>query len=266
MLWVTAAGRRAVATSLGVAMSMGVWLSGCSSSGSELPSTVDQIQRGWKVTTFYSAVEHLHDGPIKKVTGCIERGCATGQEYIGYYPSDFVDAVEFLGSGLLEHGPHDGRYLTWVRGEGFWVDLVPRDAAGGVLVPFESAAAGPEVLPLGTSFELSDCGRQEDGSAVPQALCDGLSAPQWTVVDEIPPGFGTERQIDLYVGNETPEAARGEDPYVTMLGADVTVSTVAAGQGGPAGATSTTELPFGATTTTGLPFGVTTTTRPTPGA
>lgn len=259
-----------LAIAVAVALGAGVaGLAGCSSSSAEAPAPVNEKQLGWEITTYYSAVEHLHRGPIKKVTGCLQQGCTSGEEYIGYYPSDFVDAVEFLGSGLLEHGPHDGRYLNFNEDEGFWVDLVPRDSEGGILVPYVSAAAGPEALPLGTAFQVADCGRREDGSAVPQEVCDRLSSPHWTVVDEIEPGFGGDRQVDLYLGNETPEVAHGDSPFTAMIGGDLTVDTdVTPGETGPgASTTSTTGLPFGVTTTTpggrtsttGPPFGVTTT-------
>lgn len=289
MLWVGAARRRAVVTSpvlavaavvaLGVGLAGLAGLAGCSSTSAEAPAPVNEDQLGWEITTYYSAVEHLHRGPIKKVTGCLQQGCLSGEEYIGYYPSDFVDAVEFLGSGLLEHGPHDGRYLNFDEQEGFWVDLVPRDSEGGILVPYVSASARADVLALGSSFQVTDCGRHEDGSAVPQPLCDQLSAPRWSVVDEIEPGFGGDRQVNLYLGDETPEVAHGDSPFTKMIGGDVVVTT-ALGPGeaeGGAGTTSTTGLPFGVTTTTpggatsttststrststsGLPFGATTT-------
>jgi hypothetical protein len=265
------------------------WLVGCSTSSAEPPPVVNEAQQGWEVTVYYSAVEHLHNGPIKKVVGCLQRGCDTRQEYIGYYPSDFVDAVEFLGSGLLEHGPHDGRYLNWAPKEGFWVDLVPRDSSGGILVPFVSAAASPDVLGAGSTFEVADCGRRHDGSAVPKMTCDALSAPLWTVADEIDPEPGVDegQQVSLFVGDETAAVARGDNPYAAMIGADITMETTippgdSESDGGSDAeadgrSTSTTRPPFGATTTspadgfpfgtttttTGPPFGVTTTTRPT---
>jgi hypothetical protein len=248
---------------LATVVAVGAWLVGCSTSSAEPPSVLSQAQQGWEVTVYYSAVEHLHGGPIKKVNGCLHRGCETRLEYIGYYPSDFVDAVEFLGSGLLEHGPHDGRYLNWSPKEGFWVDLVPRDSAGGILVPFVSAAAPPAVLGAGSTFEVADCGRRRDGSAVPKMTCDALSAPLWTVADEIDPEPGVDegQQVSLFVGDETAAVARGDNPYATMIGADITMDTTVppsdddadGDSDGDGTDTSTTGPPFGVTTTTTRP-------------
>jgi hypothetical protein len=267
----------------GVLLATGSLL-GCSNNG-EVAEPVVSPQTGWEITVYYTAVEHFHDGPPRRVAGCVILDCVDGTSHIGYFPSDFVDAVEFEGSGLMETGRYAGKYLNWAFDVGFWVDDVPRDSGGGVLVPFVSAAADPAVLPRGTAFQVMACGQAENGSDVPPSVCQQFTAPHWTIADEFTPGFGQARRVDLYVGDETSESFSDSEIHQRLVGAQLALSDTVPGAGpadpgapggpggtggpggpggpsGPGGPTSTVDLgPFGTTTTTQSPIA----TRPTVG-
>jgi hypothetical protein len=203
---------------------VGAALVGCSNDG-EVAEPVVTPQTGWEVTVYETAVEHFHDGPPRRVTGCVVDGCVDGRDHIGYYPSDFVDAVEFEGSGYLDTGRYAGSYLNWSHNTGFWIDELPRDSDGAPLVPFATAAAYPGVLPRDTVFHVVDCGQGEDGNPVPTTTCQRLQGPEWTVSDEPNPGFGEdERRVALYVGNETAASTDDETPVVKLLGAELATS------------------------------------------
>jgi hypothetical protein len=170
---------------------------------------------GWTVTVYYTAVQRFHSGTPTAVTGCPGIDCAHGHADLGTYPADFVTAVRAEGTGHTS----TGRYLNWSSDTGFWLDTAPRDSYGGVLQPFHSAAADPTVLPRGTTFTVTDCGRADGGDPVPAAVCVRLRGAHWAVVDEFTPGLGGAKHVDAYVGEETgPDFTRG-DWYVTLTGA-----------------------------------------------
>jgi hypothetical protein len=170
---------------------------------------------GWTVTVYYTAVQRFHGGTPTAVTGCPGIDCTHGHDDLGTYPADFVKAVKAEGTGHTS----SGRYLNWSSDTGYWLDTAPRDSYGGVLQPFHSAAADPGVLARGPSFTIADCGRVEDGGAVPAAVCARLRDAHWAVVDEFTPGLGGAKHVDAYIGEETGPAFTGTEWYLTLAGA-----------------------------------------------
>ncbi|MCO8276830.1 hypothetical protein M1L60_40245 [Actinoplanes sp. TRM 88003] len=178
-----------------------------------------RVSDGWEVTVYYTAVEKFHDGDPRAVTGCLKLDCSNGDDDLGTYPEDFVQAVEDEGTGRTA----SGRYLNWSYDIGFWLDSQPRSADGRALVPFVSAAADPGVLPYGTRFTISACGRQDDGSALPGTTCAALRRASWLITDEFTPGLGGSRHLDAYIGPETGPDFTDSDWYVTLHGARLTI-------------------------------------------
>jgi hypothetical protein len=176
-----------------------------------------RVSDGWEVTVYYTAVEKFHDGDPEPVTGCLELDCANGDDDLGTYPDDFVQAVQDEGTGRTAAG----RYLNWSYDIGFWLDSQPRSSDGRALVPFVSAAADPDVLPHGTRFIISSCGRPDE---VPAATCAALRRASWLVTDEFTPGLGGQRHLDAYIGPETGPDFTDSDWYVTLQGARLTMS------------------------------------------
>lgn len=179
---------------------------------------------GWEVTVYYTAVEQFHDGPPRTVRGCPQLECAGGDDDLGTYPSDFVDAVETEGTGRITSGPHAGQYLNWSHDVGFWLDSVPRDSHGGELQAFASAAADPDVLARATRFRVVDCGELDDGEEPPGPICQQLREPVWRIVDEFTPGLGGDRHVDLYIGEEASPDFTDSDLYTTLLDAQLAVT------------------------------------------
>lgn len=153
--------------------------------------------------------------------GCPQLECDGGDDDLGTYPSDFVDAVEAEGTGRITSGPHAGHYLNWSHDVGFWLDTAPRDSHGGRLQPFSSAAADAEVLANGTAFRVTACGRTDDGGDPPDSTCRRIREATWKVVDEFTPGLGGERHVDLYIGEETGPSFVSGDLYVSFEGATI---------------------------------------------
>jgi hypothetical protein len=170
---------------------------------------------GWTVTVYYTAVEKYHSGTPTAVTGCPRIDCTHGTADLGRYPEDFVAAVHDEGTGLTTAG----QYLNWSYDTGYWLDRAPRDTAGRPLRPFESAAADPDVLKPATRFTITDCGRQDDGSAPPAQVCAKLRAAHWTITDEFTPGLGGKKHIDAYIGRETGPGFTDSPWYTTLEGA-----------------------------------------------
>jgi hypothetical protein len=170
---------------------------------------------GWTVTVYYTAVASLHSGGAQRVTGCPELDCEPGdpdsRTDLGTYPAGFVTAVRDEGTGRTA----DGRYLNWSVDTGYWLDTAPRDSAGGVLTPWESAAADRDVLAAGRRFTVATCGSGE----VAAEVCDRLRGARWTVRDEFTPGLGGSRHVDLYIGEETGPGFTDSDWYVTLADA-----------------------------------------------
>ncbi|GAA2848147.1 hypothetical protein Acy02nite_02320 [Actinoplanes cyaneus] len=173
----------------------------------------------WEITVYYTAVEDFHDGADTEVTGCTRLECKDGQDDLGSYPADFVEAVRDEGTGRTS----SGQYLNWSYDVGFWLDSAPRTSDGQRLTPFFSAAADPDVLPQGTRFRITGCGVQDDGSAPQEAVCAALRDGAWTVTDEFTPGLGGSHHLDAYIGPETGENFTDSDWYVTLTGARLTI-------------------------------------------
>lgn len=171
----------------------------------QAPSPVNTApgSKGWALTVYYTAVDFYHAGPGQQVRGCLQLDCAGGQADLGSHPNDFVKAVRDEGTGRITVGPNAGRYLNWSVDVGFWLDTSPRDARGGVLMPWISAAADPSVA-FGTRFVVLDCGVDDstlkDGD-IPPNTCARIKAANWRVVDRFSsPHVG--RHLDLYIGEE----------------------------------------------------------------
>jgi hypothetical protein len=228
---VRAAGRR-IATLVAVAA-----LAGCSATAGHMapgisagpttgvsagPTTGPSARSsaGWELTVIYSAVEKFHTDKKVLVTGCPRLECSNGSDDLGRHPASFVKAVKEEGSGRLT----DGRYLNWSYDVGYWLDTAPRNASGGSLVPFVSAAADPSVLPQGTRITLTGCGHIQNKKAKPPAeVCDKLSAANWEISDQFTPGVGGEHHVDLYIGEETQKHFQNTQWYTTLSDATLTL-------------------------------------------
>ena len=160
-------------------------------------------------------MERFHDGEPEQVTGCPQRDCTDGDDDLGTYPADFVEAVRNEGTGRTR----DSKYLNWSYDVGFWLDSAPCDSGGRQLRPFVSAAADPGVLPRNSTFEITGCGRQDDGSPAQAHVCAALKSATWTVTDEFTPGMGGNRHIDAYIGPETGPDFTDSAWYVSLTGA-----------------------------------------------
>ncbi|MBM2614949.1 hypothetical protein JIG36_05170 [Actinoplanes sp. LDG1-06] len=179
-----------------------------------------RVSEGWEITVYYTAVEKFHDGDPTDVTGCLKLDCANGDDELGTYPDDFVQAVQDEGTGLTTAG----KYLNWSYDIGYWLDSAPRSADGRRLEPFVSAAADPGVLPHGTRFTITGCGHQDDNSPLPATTCTALRRGSWLITDEFTPGLGGNRHIDAYIGPETGPDFTDSDWYVTLHDARLTMN------------------------------------------
>ncbi|NMO54806.1 hypothetical protein HH310_26925 [Actinoplanes sp. TBRC 11911] len=182
----------------------------------------DPPSGGWELAVIYTAVARFHTDKKVSVTGCTKLQCSEGTDSLGRYPGSFVKAVKEQGSGRLT----DGRYLNWSYDVGYWLDTAPRNASGGTLVPYVSAAADPSVLPQGTAFTVTGCGHLSNKkSPPPAAMCDRLSAASWEVSDEFTPGSGGDHHVDLYIGEETQKNFTNTQWYNTLSGATLTLAS-----------------------------------------
>ncbi|WP_197717036.1 RlpA-like double-psi beta-barrel domain-containing protein [Glycomyces terrestris] len=180
--------------------------------------TATEPEPGWEVTVYYTAVESFHDGAPVAVTGCPTIECEGGDDPLGSYPEDFVQAVEDEGTGRITSGEHAGDYLNWSYDTGYWLDTEPRNSHGDPLRPFVSAAADPDVLPEGTRLRIADCGDAEDVTA---EVCEELQAADWIIEDEFTPGLGGEHHIDVYLGEEDQADFTETDWYTTLVNARI---------------------------------------------
>jgi hypothetical protein len=155
---------------------------------------------GWELAVIYTAVEKFHTDKKVRVTGCPKLQCSEGTDDLGRHPESFVQAVKQQGSGRLTNG----QYLNWSYDVGYWLDTAPRNASGGSLVSFVSAAADPTVLPQGTGFTVTGCGHVGNSKEkTPAKVCAKLSAAKWQISDQFTPGTGGDHHVDLYIGEET---------------------------------------------------------------
>jgi hypothetical protein len=179
------------------------------------PAQAGPVSRGWEITVYYTGVEQFHHEPAVTVTGCPKLACRDGSADLGSYPKDFVRAVRDEGTGRTAAGT----YLNWSYDTGYWLDTTTRDSYGNPLVPFVSAAADPGVLKRGTRFTVVSCGRSDDDSAPPAAVCEALRSASWLVTDEFTPGLGGSKHIDAYLGPETGPGFTDSPWYLTLTGA-----------------------------------------------
>ena len=205
--WLAAAGGVVVAT---------VGLAACTGSA---PS----VEQGWQVTVYYTAVESFHNrSDMVEVVGCRTLDCTQGEDPLGRYPRTFATAVKDEGTGRITEGPNAGRYLNWASSEGYWLDDAPRDQAGRPLEPYRSAAA--DGVPDGTLVRLVDCGNGFDGGPPADPPCTMLRDGQWEIRDAFTPGYGGDRHIDLYIGEEDrPDFTRSAH-FTTFEGATLEMS------------------------------------------
>jgi hypothetical protein len=176
---------------------------------------------GWELAVIYTAVEKFHTDKKVSVIGCTKLQCSEGTDKLGKFPAGFVKAVKDQGSGRLT----DGRYLNWSYDVGYWLDTAPRNASGGALEPFVSAAADPAVLPQGTRFTVAGCGHVASKTAKPPAeVCDKLKGASWEISDELTPGSGGDHHVDLYIGEETRKHFQDTQWYTTLRDATLTLA------------------------------------------
>ncbi|MER7546918.1 hypothetical protein ABTW95_28320 [Spirillospora sp. NPDC127506] len=171
---------------------------------------------GWRVTTYYTALESLYDGELKAVKGCARFHCSHGRTPLGKYPEDFLKVVQMEGSGRITEGPRRGRYLNWSHSVGFWLDDSTRDSRGRPLKPWTSAAADRSVLARGQRFAILGCGRDGSGRPIEPKVCAAFRGARWTVTDLFRPGYGGENHADVYLGEEK-GSRLSESPFYTTL-------------------------------------------------
>lgn len=171
---------------------------------------------GWRITTYYTALESLYDGKRKAVKGCTRFHCSHGKAPLGAYPEDFLKVVQMEGSGRITAGPRRGRYLNWSHSVGFWLDDTTRDSRGRPLRPWVSAAADKSVLARGQRFAIADCGRDGDDRPIEGRVCATFQKARWTVTDLFRPGYGGANHADVYIGEEK-ESRLSESPFYTTL-------------------------------------------------
>jgi hypothetical protein len=174
---------------------------------------------GWRITTYYTALESLYHGERKAVRGCARFHCSHGRTPLGSYPKDFLKVVQTEGSGRLTEGPERGRYLNWSHSVGFWLDDTTRDSRGRPLRAWASAAADRSVLARGRRFAIVDCGKDGNGRAIEDEVCTAFRKARWTVTDLFRPGYGGEDHADVYIGEEKGSRLAGSPFYTTLRGA-----------------------------------------------
>ena len=186
--------------------------------GCQGPETTE----GWRVTTYITPVSEFYDGAATQVRGHPDLH-SEAEVDLGSYPADFVAAVKEEGCGKISTGEHAGQYLNWSHDTGYWLDVSTRDSHGDPLVPFRTAAVDGE--DPGTRLEITDCGRNEDGSAVDDVVCRRLQDARWVVHDEFTPGYGGEKHVDLYLGEQEVAEIDGSPVWIAWTGATVTLRT-----------------------------------------
>jgi len=158
---------------------------------------------------YYTAVETYYSGPAQNVVGCRVLNCGSGKDALGSFPSDFVQEVKKEGTGKIAAGS----YLNWSIDTGYWLDSAPRDARGGVLIPFQSAAADPRIA-FGTAFHVLSCGGDTvAGTPVSAQVCARYQAPTWVVSDRFTEG-AVGNHVDLYIGEQDSAGFTGRDAYI----------------------------------------------------
>ncbi|WP_165495361.1 hypothetical protein [Actinomadura roseirufa] len=179
---------------------------------------------GWRITTYYTALQSLYHGKPKAVRGCLRFHCSHGKDPLGSYPEDFLKVVQTEGSGRLTAGTGEGRYLNWSSSVGFWLDATTRDSSGRPLRGWTSAAADRSVLARGQGFVIAGCGKDGNGRPVEDEVCRRFRKARWTVTDLFRPGYGGENHADVYIGEEHGSRLADSPFYTTLRGATLTTS------------------------------------------
>ena len=188
---------------------------------------------GWELTVYYTPVESYHGGTPTQVYGCPTINCdsASATQYLGTFPSDFLDKVQQEGAGEITDGQDASTpYLNWTYdGNGYyWLDTAPRSASGAPLVPWQSSAAASN-YPFGTQWSVTSCGTNDDGTPVDPTMCQKVKASTWEVVDRFEAGISTNQHADLYVGLEDRANYENTAPqYFDWIGAATTLGSTQA--------------------------------------
>jgi hypothetical protein len=176
---------------------------------------------GWELTVYFTPVESFHTQPKVGVVGCATNACVTHTANLGSYPADFVSSVKAQGAGRITSPPNAGKYLNWSINVGYWLDDAPRDARGGRLISWVSAAADP-VVPYDTPFRIVGCGRDyQTGAPLAAQPCSAILAAAWVVTDRFTAG-AVGAHFDLYIGEEDRVDFANTNPYeISAKGARV---------------------------------------------
>lgn len=170
------------------------------------PSSIAPAERvetssGWEISVYFTAVERFYTGPLVSLRGCSTLDCASGDEDLGRYPADFLQAVLEEGSGHITSDKFAGHYLNWSVNVGYWLDSAPRDARGAPLEPFVSAAADLTVAYL-TEVTVVSCGNDvARDTPVDPSVCSRIALANWIVRDRFSQGT-VGKHVDLYVGEQ----------------------------------------------------------------
>lgn len=199
-----------------LALAAAVWLTGCENQtdsggdGTLLPNR-------FRITVYYTPVESFHNGDQVSIWGCTSIGCESGQQFLGSFPSSFIDAVRMEGVGRITTGPYAGKYLNGSIRGGFWVSNFPPDGYGGSLQAFRTAAADDYVMPQGTRFRLVEPFTEEGGWPVASSVAKKLRSTVWEVQDHFEAGYGGDFHLDLYIGEEDRFDFIVTSPYIIAL-------------------------------------------------
>ncbi|MFC4049463.1 hypothetical protein ACFOY4_07205 [Actinomadura syzygii] len=174
---------------------------------------------GWRITTYYTALESLYRGKRKAVRGCAKFHCSHGKTPLGSYPDDFLKVIQTEGSGRITAGPQRGRYLNWSHSVGYWLDDTTRDSRGRPLKAWSSAAADKSVLARDQGFAIVECGKEGGGRPVEREVCERFQKARWTVTDLFRPGYGGQNHADVYIGEEHGSRFADSPFYTTLNGA-----------------------------------------------
>jgi hypothetical protein len=189
---------------------------------------------GLEVTTYYTPVESYY------VRDCVQTiqvwpdfSTSGSKVTAGPYPCSFVSHTKGEGSGKLTSGVYAGSYLNWsYEGlgpngdqQGFWIDTCPRDSYGGCLQAKVSAAVSENLaqnfgLRRGETFHLENCGTE----AANTTACDYFRSGNWIVNDQFTTGIASDKQIDLYYGEQESAGFRNSAYWLTMYDATIRVN------------------------------------------
>jgi hypothetical protein len=189
---------------------------------------------GLEVTTYYTPVESYY------VRDCVQTiqvwpdfSTSGSKVTAGPYPCSFVSHTKGEGSGKLTSGVYAGSYLNWsYEGlgpngdrQGFWIDTCPRDSYGGCLQAKVSAAVSENLaqnfgLRRGETFHLENCGTE----AANTTACDYFRSGNWIVNDQFTTGIASEKQIDLYYGEQGSAGFRNSAYWLSMYDATIRVN------------------------------------------